>query len=168
MKPLANSHKLLKNKFLLYFILMLALADVIYLAMGKDYMSVAIFCLTGFVSSFFSKNMMVVLCIAMVVTNVLRFGSARSEGFAEGAKDKEDEEEEPEEKEENMENPDEEDKKEAEGKGLILTEEQIAGFQEKMDKMDAYEPLFKSMDGLLGSFKSLTEGSEYKADDEKK
>ena len=166
MKPLANSHKLLKNKFLLYFILMLALTDVIYLAMGKDYMSVAIFCLTGFVSSFFSKNMMVVLCIAMAVTNVLRFGSARSEGFAEGAKDKEDEEDEPELTDESMENP--EDEKEAEGKGLILTEEQIAGFQEKMSKMEAYEPLFKSMDGLLGSFKSLTEGSEYKADDEKK
>jgi len=146
---------------------MLALADVIYLAMGKDYMSVAVFCLTGFVSSFFSKNMMVVLCIAMAVTNVLRFGSARSEGFAEGAKDK-DKEDEQEDTDENMENPDEEDKKEEEGKGLILTEEQIAGFQEKMSKMEAYEPLFKSMDGLLGSFKSLTTGSEYDADEKKK
>ena len=167
MKYLDNSHKLLKNKFVLYFILLLALADVIYLAMGKDYMSVAVFCLTGFVSSFFSKNMMVVLCIAMAVTNVLRFGSARSEGFAEGAKDK-DKEDEQEDTDENMENPDEEDKKEEEGKGLILTEEQIAGFQEKMSKMEAYEPLFKSMDGLLGSFKSLTTGSEYDADEKKK
>ena len=168
MKYLDNSHKLLKNKFVLYFILLLALADVIYLAMGKDYMSVAVFCLTGFVSSFFSKNMMVVLCIAMAVTNVLRFGSSRSEGFAEGAKDKEDEEEESEETEESMENPDEKegDKKE-DGKGLILTEEQIAGFQEKMSKMEDYEPLFKSMDGLLGSFKSLAGGSEYDADEKK-
>ena len=162
MKYLDNSHKLLKNKFLLYFILLLALADVIYLAMGKDYMSVAVFCLTGFVSSFFSKNMMVVLCIAMAVTNVLRFGSARSEGFAEGAKDKEDEEE----TEENMENPDEEKEEKKDG-GIVLTEEQIAGFQEKMSKMEAYEPLFKSMDGLLGSFKSLTT-SEYDADEKKK
>jgi hypothetical protein len=163
MKYLDNSHKLLKNKFLLYFILLLALADVIYLAMGKDYMSVAVFCLTGFVSSFFSKNMMVVLCIAMAVTNVLRFGSARSEGFAEGAKDKEDEQEET---EENMENPDEEKEEKKDG-GIVLTEEQIAGFQEKMSKMEAYEPLFKSMDGLLGSFKSLTT-SEYDADEKKK
>jgi len=167
MKYLDNSHKLLKNKFVLYFILLLALADVIYLAMGKDYMSVAVFCLTGFVSSFFSKNMMVILCIAMAVTNVLRFGSSRNEGFAEGAKDKE---EEPEETEESMENPDEDEDKKEEKKdgGIILTEEQIAGFQEKMSKMEAYEPLFKSMDGLLGSFKSLTTGSEYDADEKKK
>lgn len=164
MKYLDNSHKLLKNKFVLYFILLLALADVIYLAMGKDYMSVAVFCLTGFVSSFFSKNMMVVLCIAMAVTNVLRFGSARSEGFAEGAKDKEDEEE----TEENMENPEDEKEEEKKDGGIVLTEEQIAGFQEKMSKMEAYEPLFKSMDGLLGSFKSLTTGSEYDTDEKNK
>jgi hypothetical protein len=71
---------------------MVALANLLYLAVGGNMAFAAVFLLVGFLTSFFSKNMTVILVIAIVATNVLQFGSSirTSEGFAEG-KDDEDE-----------------------------------------------------------------------------
>jgi len=47
-------------------------------------MLVSIFILVGFITSFFSKNMIVILCIALTITNILQFGDkAALEGFGE-------------------------------------------------------------------------------------
>jgi hypothetical protein len=80
---LSNMNVVLHNVFVLYFILLLSLANMFYLVTAKNYMFVAIFILVGFITSFFSKNMMVILCIALTVTNVLQFGkrAALEEGF---------------------------------------------------------------------------------------
>ena len=82
----------LNHPFVLYFVLMVALANLLYLAVGGNLAFAAVFLLVGFLTSFFSKNMTVILVIAIVATNVLQFGSSirTSEGFAEG-KDDEDE-----------------------------------------------------------------------------
>lgn len=78
----SNMNVVLHNVFVLYFILILSLANLFYLVTAKNYMFAAIFILTGFITSFFSKNMMVILCIALTVTNILQFGkSAALEGF---------------------------------------------------------------------------------------
>lgn len=79
----SNMNSVLQNVFVLYFILILSLANMFYLVTANNYMFAAIFILTGFITSFFSKNMMVILCIALTVTNVLQFGknAAIEEGF---------------------------------------------------------------------------------------
>ena len=81
-----DTGKILHNRFVLYFVLFLALSDLMFLAMGSEFISVAVFILSGFVTSFFSKNMMVIMCIAMVITNILRYGTGirLMEGLKEG------------------------------------------------------------------------------------
>ncbi len=71
-----NYYKLLNCRILLYFILLIALCDLFYFAMEKDFLFCGIFILIGFLTSFFSKNMMVILVIAITFTNILRFGKS--------------------------------------------------------------------------------------------
>ena len=84
-----NYYKLLNCRSVLYFILILALSDLFYFAMEKDYLFCGIFILIGFLTSFFSKNMMVILVIAIALTNILRFG--KSATVNEGMEDNQDE-----------------------------------------------------------------------------
>lgn len=86
MRNMLSSNKILHNRFVLYFVLFLALSDLLFLAMESEYISVAVFVLSGFVTSFFSKNMMVVMCVAMVITNILKYGTGIR--LMEGLKDK--------------------------------------------------------------------------------
>jgi hypothetical protein len=159
---LKDTGKILHNRFVLYFVLFLALADLLFLAMGREFVSVSIFILSGFVTSFFSKNMMVVMCVAMVVTNILKYGTdiRIQEGLKEGAdttdkatdadkatdvdkaKDVADTKVVVDEKDEKA----DADKKTTAGD---ITPEQVEKFKENMEKLQAYEPLFKSMDKLM-------------------
>jgi|UniRef100_A0A6C0F365 hypothetical protein len=77
---LKDTGKILHNRTVLYFVLFLAIANLLILAVGNEYKYISVFFLTGFVTSFFSKNMMVIMCIAMVITNILKFGTV-NEGF---------------------------------------------------------------------------------------
>ena len=79
---LSNASTIFNNVFILYFILILSLFNLFYLVTSANYMFASIFILIGFITSFFSKNMIVILCIALTVTNVLQFG--RKSSFAEG------------------------------------------------------------------------------------
>ena len=76
---------LLYNKWVLYGVFLLSLLNLlVWLVMG-DIMNATVFILIGFLTSFFSKNMVVILIFSLVVSNVLKFGvSIGQEGFAEG------------------------------------------------------------------------------------
>jgi len=84
---LSNMNAVLYNKFVLYFILIVSMGNLFFLISAKEYMFASIFILVGFITSFFSKNMMVILCIAMVVTNILKYGSKASVEGMESAAD---------------------------------------------------------------------------------
>lgn len=79
----AKNNAIIHNRFILYFIFFIALADLYYLTVAGDFFSVSIFILIGFLTSFFSKNMMIILFIALTVTNILKYGTKirHSEGF---------------------------------------------------------------------------------------
>lgn len=83
----AKNNVIIHNRFVLYFIFFIALADLYYLTMAGDFFSVAVFILIGFLTSFFSKNMMIIFFIALTVTNILKYGTKirHSEGFEEGS-----------------------------------------------------------------------------------
>jgi|TARA_Y100000992_G_scaffold235892_1_gene166730 hypothetical protein len=82
-----TAKKLLKNKFILYVILFLAVTNVLgYLAIG-NFNSVIFFILVSYLSSFFNKNMIVILLTAMIATSVLNVRNL-TVGIKEGMKNK--------------------------------------------------------------------------------
>ena len=74
----------LKNKYVLYILLVIAIVNVLgYLAI-QDYNSLALFVVIGLLSSYFSKNMAVNLLSAIVVTSFVAVNDKVLEGFKEG------------------------------------------------------------------------------------
>lgn len=86
------SKQLLYNKYVLIFIFILAIGNIIQFVSQGDYFSTAILILVGFLTSFFSKNMVVIMVVGMVVANILKFGTKITSPWKEGF-DNHDEEE---------------------------------------------------------------------------
>lgn len=61
---------LLKSKPVLYIVLVVSIVNVVYLFNNKNYDMIALFCVTALLSTYFSKNMIVNLLMALIVTNV--------------------------------------------------------------------------------------------------
>lgn len=111
------SKSILYNRGVLYFMVVLALGNLFMFLTKNDLVSVATFVLIGILTSFFSKNMVVILCISVVFSNIIRFGmKIGMEGLSEGV-----DEEEEEEKEKFEEGLDDEDKDEAVEKKKEIT-----------------------------------------------
>jgi hypothetical protein len=121
-----NYGALLHNCYVMYFVLFLAVADLLVLSVGREYLFILIFLLVGYLTSFFSKNMMVILLVAIVATNVLRSGSGIR--LSEGLENAEEEEEKP---VENLENADDEEEKPVENLENADDEEQEEDKKEK-------------------------------------
>ena len=79
------STEVLQNKFVLYFVFVLAVGNLFHFVFRQDLMSVGIFIATGLLTSFFSKNMTVIMVIAMVVANIFQIGKGR-DGFSDKKK----------------------------------------------------------------------------------
>lgn len=79
---------LLKNKYVLYVVLFLAITNVLGYLTVHDYRSLIMFASIGVLSTYFSKNMIVNLGIAMLFTNVFF-----ANNLLEGLKNKDDNEE---------------------------------------------------------------------------
>ena len=76
-----NFARLLTNKYVLYIVLILAIINIVgYLTVG-DHESLMFFITIGVLSTFFSNNMIVVLLIAILTTNVLFAGTITREGL---------------------------------------------------------------------------------------
>jgi len=91
MSTTADYRDILHNRAILYIIFFIALINVFVLTTLGDWTYVTIFFLVGFLTSFFSKNMVVILFFAINVTNILKYGSAAGvsrgslEGFDQGS-----------------------------------------------------------------------------------
>ena len=75
-----KANELLHNRFILYFVFIIAVANLFHFVFSHDLMSVCVFIVAGLLTSFFSKNMVVIMVISIVVTHVVRFGNGH-EGF---------------------------------------------------------------------------------------
>ena len=138
---LRNPGKILYNRFVMYLILVLAIADLLFLAVGGELMLVATFLIVGFVTSFFSKNMIVIMTIAMVIVNIIRFGTGQKFEGLENEKPSEEEakkkEEEAKKKEEETKKKEEDEKKKEED--AKKKEEKDDEAKKKMDDKKATE-----------------------------
>jgi hypothetical protein len=162
-----NSNSILHNRVLLYALLILALLDLFYLANSKDFTSVTIFILIGLLTSFFCKNMIVILFVSICITHILKY--PRSLEGAKNMNDEEDEEEkenmenEEEEEKENMENEEEEDEKKENMENKKNTEEmtnEMKEFMEVQNKiiggMAELEPLMQKAEGFIEKFEKYS------------
>ena len=74
--------KMLENKYVLYFVLFLAVTNLLgYMILG-NINAVIFFILVGFLTSNFTQNMIVVLSIPLILTSILMVGKKVKEGFS--------------------------------------------------------------------------------------
>jgi hypothetical protein len=66
------SKDVLQNKFVLYFISVLAIGNLIQFGYVRDITSIALFMVTGVITSFFSENLTVIMIISLLVANMIK------------------------------------------------------------------------------------------------
>lgn len=72
---------ILKNKYVLYILLLMSIINVLGYIAIEDYNSLALFVAVGLLSSYFSKNMAVNLLLAIVITSLIAVNRATREGM---------------------------------------------------------------------------------------
>lgn len=74
------------SRIVLYLFCFMALLDILYFANTRDMRSIIVLLLVGFLTSFFNKNMIVIIFFALVVTHLLKYGLGPSyyEGMTDG------------------------------------------------------------------------------------
>ena len=75
-----KSKSLLQNKFVFYFIFILAVGNMLMFSFQKRLLSIGLFLLCAYLVSFFSNNLIVILTVSIVVANVIPLQS-HSENF---------------------------------------------------------------------------------------
>ena len=105
---------ILYNKPLLYAFFIIALIQLVYLLQSGNFYFAAVLLLIGILTRYFSKNMLVIICVALAATNVLMLGPNASRNIIEGF-------EEGDEEEESGENEDDEDKEDVSGNSITPT-----------------------------------------------
>ena len=155
-----NFKDLLHNRFILYFFLLISLVDLFYFANIRDTTSIAVFILVGFLTAFFSKNMIIIMVIALCSTHLIKFGiknvineGMEDEGFDEGLEDEgfegfdeEGMEDEPFEGEEGFEGFDEEGMEDEPFEG----EEGFEGFDEEGMEDEGFDEGLEGEEGFEG------------------
>ena len=156
----SNVKSVLNNRILLYGLSLLVLLDLIYLANSRSFNTILIFILVGVLTSFFCKNMIVILLVGLFVAHILK--SPRSfEGAANMEEEEEGEEDKTEEtdktiKDENYKNKDKEETEETKEPEDEKIKEELKEFatvqKEIIDSMTKLEPLINKADGFIEKF----------------
>jgi hypothetical protein len=83
-KSVFDFNPILSNSVVLYIFLFMAVIQMFFFLNTKDFQSLVIFIILGLVISYFNKNMIIILCLSLVVTNIIKYGVKGvriSEGF---------------------------------------------------------------------------------------
>lgn len=180
--PSGASAGMLNNKWILYTILFISIIDLFNFYSKSDTTAIAIFLVVGFLTTYFSKNMLVVLVVAIAVTHIARFGTASMEGMdSEGQEEEEVEEVEEEEVPEGLHSKVSEEKKNSELEAIQKTLEKMSNAdpstqtqalieqtKKVQENMALLEPYLKAAEKVAEPFKKQEEGfcdysSAYKA-----
>lgn len=91
-----NFNPVLQNQVVLYLFLFMTLTQVVLFVSNNDTAGIVLMCIIGFLTTFFSKNMIVILCVALTMTNLVKRGMKQVgyEGFEEKEEKKEEDKEE--------------------------------------------------------------------------
>jgi uncharacterized membrane protein (DUF106 family) len=142
---------ILTNKWVLYFIFVVGFYDVVQFYQRGNMVAFAIFFVVGFLTSFFSKNMTVIIVTAIAISHLVAYGNRMTEGL-ENKDEEEEEEEEDVEEEVAEEEPEDkkvkkvkEEDKETEETAENFESELLAKQTELIKSMDSLKPLLKSL-----------------------
>jgi len=143
-----NSFDILHNRITLYLILFISIINLICAGLMGDYLFITFFILIGIITTSFSKNMVVILIISLVASNVVKcITSGHYEGMEnetevdKGIKEKKNE-------------VVESNKVDSEGTGKysdVRSKKEIEGMQE------SYKELMSLQDVIIGKMGSLEE-----------
>ena len=89
-KKMSGNGSFLYNKYLLYISFVVAFINILIWISSGDYFHVIVFFLVGYLTYQFSKNMMVVLVIAFIISNIVKSGSSIVLEGMEAGQEKED------------------------------------------------------------------------------
>jgi hypothetical protein len=131
------------NRFILYFLLFISIMNLTAYGLIGDFFIPSVFILIGIVTSFFNKNMIVILTISLVASNIIKCGTKSR--FNEGMEDKNEADEIIEDNEDPIITP-YETKKNTKVKKI-----EMEGMEEK------YKELMSLQDKILGSMGTLEE-----------
>jgi hypothetical protein len=146
MMPSGASTGMLNNKWILYAILFISVVDLFNFYSKGDATAIAIFLVVGFLTTYFSKNMLVVLVVAIAVTHIARFGSASMEGM-----ETEEEEEEEEEVTEGLKSDDESEEKK---------KNELTSIQSSLDKIGIADSSEQTTAALIEQTKKVQENMQ--------
>ncbi len=143
----STSNSILHNRVLLYALLAVALIDVLYLLNTRDFTSVIVFILVAVLTTFFSKNMIIVLFVAICITYMLKHTKS-----LEGLEDMEEGEDE-EIEDENFEEKEKEEEIEVSTEQMTGEMKEFMEVQDKIIKrMTELEPLMQRAEGFIEKF----------------
>ena len=142
MIPSGSSVGMLNNKWILYAVLFISIVDLFNFFSKGDTTAIMIFVVSGFLTTYFSKNMLVILVIALAITHIVRFGSASVEGMAGEAGEASGEEEDEDKVDEGMEGEAEEEEEGMAGK----VEKNADG--KKVDDLKKISDSLKTMEAI--------------------
>jgi hypothetical protein len=91
MKLKYDFNPIIHNRVILYFLFFIALIDMMYFLNIKDMYAFSTLILIGLLTSFFVKNMTIILFVALITTHLLKYGRS---SFSEGMKGSKDDSEE--------------------------------------------------------------------------
>jgi hypothetical protein len=82
-----NFNPILHNRIILYVFFAIALFDLLYFLNNKDMYSFSALILIGILTSFFNKNMIVILFVSIILTHILKYGQKSYTEGLEGMKE---------------------------------------------------------------------------------
>ena len=150
---------ILHNSLILYFILFLSVGNLVGCGLVNDFLFPTFFILIGIITSFFSKNMTVILTISLVLSNIVKYATKGyiNEGFQEEDNKTDDN------KKKKINNKNDNDtpvddlddyastKTQTDVKKTKINKDNIEGMQEK------YKELMTLQDTILGQIQTLEE-----------
>lgn len=151
---------LLKNKNVLYVISFLALTNIFSYLISNNVDALIYFILFGYITTYFSKNMIIVLLVPMLFTNFLmgiRFaGNAMREGMAN--------------KNANQNENQNDKKKENKSTSLPSTSDEPSNTSSKIDYSKTLEKAYDDLDKIIGAdgINKMTEETARLAEQQKK
>jgi hypothetical protein len=148
-----NFAPVLRNKVVLYAFLAMTLVQVLFFVNNGDMAAVITLGLIGFLTSFFSKNMIVIMFVALTVSSLLQYGIRANthEGLENKEGEQEPKNEEPAKVEDEKmpeEKPDENKPKKEETEEFVEVQKQILAGVEKM------EPLLQKAEAFMDKYQT--------------
>jgi len=157
-----NLKSLLKDKNVLYIVLFLAVSNLFGYLMMNNLNAIVLFSLVGFATSYFSKNMIVVLLTAILTTNFLMASQLVGKKVKEGLENKKDKKktDEHESDDEEKEEDKNEDKNEVEKEVNVKKPEADLDIDEHMKKLESLKPIMDNAENMLGKLESMSDKIE--------